>query len=79
MDIQPRGTVTFKVAGIKETCKGKPIEVEASVLPRVTADLPTFPVAPVTKWKHLSKLEFADPCRLRNSGQSGSTATRQSF
>ena len=47
--VHPRGTVNFKVAGIKETCKGNPIEVEASVLPRVTADLPTFLVPRVTK------------------------------
>ena len=61
IDVQPRGTVTFKVAGIRETCKGNPIEKEASVLPQVTADLPMFFVPPVTKWKHLSKLEFTDP------------------
>ena len=35
--------------------------MEASVLPKVTADLPTIPVSPVTQWKHLSGLEFADP------------------
>ena len=38
--------------------------MEASVLPKVpkvTADLPTNPVSPVTTWKHLSGLEFADP------------------
>ena len=35
--------------------------MEAFVLIRVTADLPAFPFPPVTKWKHLSNLEFADP------------------
>ena len=50
IDVHPRGTVNFKVTGVRETCKGDPIEVEASVLPRVTADLPTLPIAPVTKW-----------------------------
>ena len=40
---------------------GKQIEVEASVLPKVTANLPTIPVSLVTKWKHLSDLEVGDP------------------
>ena len=40
---------------------GKKIEVQASVLPKVTADLPTIPVTPVTQWTHLSGLELADP------------------
>ena len=35
--------------------------MKTSVLPKVTADLPTIPVSPVTKWKHLSGLELADP------------------
>ena len=35
--------------------------MEASILPKVTADLPTVPVSPLTKWKHLSDLEFRDP------------------
>ena len=58
-NVRPRGTVSFKVAGIRGG--GKQIEVEASVLPKVTSDLPTIPVSPVTQWKHLSGLEFADP------------------
>ena len=49
----------FKVAGVRG--EGKPIKVEASVLPKVTDDLPTVPVSPVTRWKHLSELELADP------------------
>ena len=49
----------FKVAGVKG--KGKQIEVEASVLSKVTADLPTVPVSLVTTWQHLSDLEFGDP------------------
>ena len=40
---------------------GKQIEVEAAVLPKVTGDLRTIPVSPVTQWKHLSGLELADP------------------
>ena len=40
---------------------GKPIEVEASVLPKVTNDLPTVPVSPVTWWKHRSDLDLANP------------------
>ena len=35
--------------------------MEASVLPKVTDDLPTVPVSPVLRWKHLSDLELADP------------------
>ena len=58
-DVRPRGTVKFKVAGVRGG--GKPIEVEASVLPKVTDDLPTVPVSPDTRWKHLSDLELADP------------------
>ena len=57
--VRPKGTVSFKVAGVRGG--GKQIEVEASVLPKVTADLPTIPVSPVTQWKHLSGLELADP------------------
>ena len=57
-DVRPRGTVSFKVAGVRSG--GRQIEVEASVLPKVTADLPMLPVSLVTKWKHLSDLEFAD-------------------
>ena len=40
---------------------GKQIEAEASILPKVTNNLPTIPVSPVTWWKHLSDLELADP------------------
>ena len=35
--------------------------MEASVLPKVTDELPKVPVSPVTRWKHLSDLELADP------------------
>ena len=58
VDVRPRGTVSFSVVRVRSG--GKQIEVEASVLPKVTADLPTLPVSPVTKWKHLSDPEFAD-------------------
>ena len=61
IDVQPKGTVRFKDAGVGEACRGRPIDVEASVLPQVTANLPTLPVSPVTRWRHLSDLEFADP------------------
>ena len=57
IDIRPKGTAKFKVAGVKGD--GKQIKVEASVLPKVTADLPTIPVSPVTWWKHLLDLELA--------------------
>ena len=49
----------FKVAGVGGG--GKEIEAEASVVSKVTTDLPTIPVSPVTQWKHLSRLELADP------------------
>ena len=58
VNVRPKGTVKFKVAGARG---GREIEVEASVLPKVTADLPTVPVSPVTEWKHLTGLELADP------------------
>ena len=58
-NVRPRGIVSFKVKGVRGG--EKQIEVEASVLPKVTADLPTVPVSPVTRWKHLSDLELADP------------------
>ena len=58
-NVRTRETVKFKVAG--ERVGGKPIEVEASVLAKVTNDLPTVPVSPVTRWKHRSDLELADP------------------
>ena len=35
--------------------------MEASVLVKVTGDLPTVPVSPVMQWKHLSDLELANP------------------
>ena len=49
----------FKVAGVRGG--GKQIKVEAFVLPKVTANLPTVPVFLVTSWKHLLELEFAYP------------------
>ena len=49
----------FKVAGVRGG--GKRIKVEAPVLPKITADLPTIPVSPDTNWKHLCGLELADP------------------
>ena len=48
----------LKVTGVRGG--GKQIEVEAFVLPKVTVNLPTVPVSPVNRWKHLLDLEFAD-------------------
>ena len=48
----------FKVTGVQGG--GKQIEVEAFVLPKVTANLPTVPVSSVNRWKNLSDLESAD-------------------
>ena len=59
VNVRSKGAVKFKVAGVRGS--GKQIEVDASILPQVTADLPTIPVCPVTRWKHLSDLELADP------------------
>ena len=35
--------------------------MEASVLPKVTEDLPMVPVSPITRWKHLYDLMLTDP------------------
>ena len=35
--------------------------MEASVLPKITDDLPTIPASLVTQWKHLSELGLAYP------------------
>ena len=39
----------------------KQIRVEASILSKITDDLPTVPVSSVTRWKHLSDLELSHP------------------
>ena len=49
--VSPKGTVSFKVAGVRDGGK-----VEASVLPKVMANLSTIPVSPVTQLKHFSGL-----------------------
>ena len=59
IDVRPRGTLNFKVAGVRSG--EKQIKVEASILLKVNADIPTLRVFLVTKWKHLSHLEFANP------------------
>ena len=41
LNVHPRGTVSFKVAGVRGG--GKQIEVEASVLPKVRPIYPPFP------------------------------------
>ena len=51
--------MNFKIAGVRSW--GKQIEVEASVLPKVTAGIPTIPVASVTNSTHPSGLELVDP------------------
>ena len=51
INVRSKGSVKFKVAGVQGV--GKPIEVEASVFPKVKNDLPMVPVSPVTWWKHL--------------------------
>ena len=58
VNIKPRGTVRFKVSG---QSSGKQIDVEAFVLHKVTTELPTMPVSPVNKWRHLAGLDLADP------------------
>ena len=39
---------------------GRQLEVEVPVLPKATTNLPTLPVCPITKLKHLPDLEVAD-------------------
>ena len=81
-NVQQKGTVKFKVAGVWGG--GKPIKVEASALPKFTdyTYLPTMPVFPVTLWKHLSDIELADPdCRVPaglNMLLGGKSSVRQS-
>ena len=36
-------------------------QVDTFVLPKVEDNLPTVPVSPVTRWKHPSDIELADP------------------
>ena len=58
-NVQPKGIVNFQVLHVQDG--GKSFDVEAFVLPKVTAQLPSIPVPPVTDWKHLMGLELADP------------------
>ena len=50
-----------KLQGSRVRRKGKQIEELASILPKLTPELPTITVSPVTRWKHLSNLELDDP------------------
>ena len=58
--VHPRGIVTFNIAGVRSG-GGMKIEVEGSVLPKVTAVLPTIPLGSVTNWKHLSGWNWRTP------------------
>ena len=51
--------MSFKVSAVQSG--ERQIDIEASVLPKVITNLPTHPISHVTKWKHLSDLEIADP------------------
>ena len=51
--------MNFTIAGVRNG--GKQIELETSFIPKVTANLPTIPVASVLNWKHPSGLELTDP------------------
>ena len=53
------GVVNFKVSPSHH--EGKDIVIEAVVLPKVTTEILSTSVAFDTKWKHLLKLQLADP------------------
>ena len=53
------GMVSFHVG--HAGCKNQRIPVDAVILSKVTADLPVQPVRPNKRWKHISKLQLADP------------------
>ena len=55
----PKGMVSFDVA--RRDCGSSPISVQAVVLSKVTADLPLQRVPAKRSWKHLNKLQLADP------------------
>ncbi len=50
---------TFDIAATSSP--GEKLQVTAVVLPRVTCDLPLYPVRQNSKWTHLSGLHLADP------------------
>ena len=55
-----RGAVSFTLRHVQGG--GKQIHVDgAFVLPKITTDMPISPVSTISKWKHLSGLELADP------------------
>ena len=54
-----RGVVHFGVS--PSYCEGKAIVLETLVLSMVTTKMPSTSVTYVTKWKHLIKLQIADP------------------
>ena len=57
--IAVRGTVQFGITRVGQ--KGKTLNVEAMVLPKITSNLPSQSVPFNSKWRHLLDLTLADP------------------
>ena len=55
----PRGIVHFGVTQVNG--KGKSLNVDAIVLPKITSNVPTQPVTLDPKWNHLLRIQLADP------------------
>ena len=56
---------SFKISAVRSSVRK--IGITAIVVPKVTCDLPTYPVRFDSSWKHLTNLVLADP----NFGQPG--------
>ena len=55
-----RGSVSFTVSSVRRI--GKRIFVEhAFVSPKVTTDILASPIDYISEWKHLTRVELADP------------------
>ena len=54
-----RGIVKLNISRVGQG--GKIMDVEAIVLPKVTSDLPTHAISFQQEWKHLTRLDLADP------------------
>ena len=54
--LTPRGMVHFNVTRVGQ--RGKALNVEALVLPKITSDLPSHPVSFHSKWRHMHNFNF---------------------
>ena len=57
--LQSRGKVELSISGLGHGQKR--MNLDSIVLPKVTSDLPTYPVLFQKEWKHLANLTLADP------------------